>query len=65
VHPDVFALPSALEGVDIWTDPLVSQTVFISERLALALKPEAYARHLKLKKVRVAVPGQDGRPVPR
>ncbi len=64
VHPNVFALPSALEGVDIWKDPMVSQTVFVSERLALALKAEPYARHLKLKKVRVAVPGQDGRPAP-
>jgi hypothetical protein len=59
VHPGVFAVPSALEGVDIWKDPLVNRTMFVSERLALALKAEPYARHLKLKKVRVAASGPE------
>ncbi len=63
VHPNVFALPSALDGVDIWTDPTVSQTVFVSDRLALALKVAPYARHLQLKKVRVARPGEQAAPL--
>ena len=57
VHLGVCAVPEALDGVDIWRDPMVSKTVFVSERLALALKAEPYARHLKLKKVRVASAG--------
>ncbi len=56
VHPAVFALPGALDGVDIWTDPAVSRTIFVSDRLAQALQAEPYARHLGLKKVLVARP---------
>lgn len=37
LHSGVMALPSALEGPDIWTDPGIGGTLFVSDRLAKAL----------------------------
>lgn len=53
IHPGVFAWPSALAGPDIWIDPQVARTIFVTDRLAQALKAEEYAPKLGLKKVRV------------
>lgn len=54
VHPGVVAYPSALSGPDIWVDPDVMKTIFVSDRLALALKALPDSPKLGLKKVRVA-----------
>lgn len=45
---------SALEGPDIWTDPQVSTTIFVSDRLAQARKSEDWGKQVKLRRVRVA-----------
>jgi hypothetical protein len=50
----IVALPSVLEGPDIWTDPQVSTTIFFSDRLAQALLAENWGKQLKLRRVRVA-----------
>ena len=44
----------ALEGPDIWTDPQVARTIFVSDRLAQALKSEDWGKQVKLRRVRVA-----------
>lgn len=53
IHAGVVALPAALDGPDIWTDPQVSGTIFVSDRLAQALRAEEFSSKLGLKKVRV------------
>lgn len=57
VHPGVMALPSALHGPDIWNDPDVATTVFVSDRLAKALEKQEFGKALQLRRVRVAEPG--------
>lgn len=49
----VVAKPLALEGPDIWTDPQVATTVFVSDRLAQALKAEDWGKQVKLRRIRV------------
>ena len=57
VHPGVVALPSALEGPDLWTDPEVISTLFLSDPLARALIGTGFdkggRRGMNLKQVRV------------
>jgi hypothetical protein len=43
-----------LEGPDIWTDRQVASAVFVSDRLARALKAEDWGKQVKLRRVRVA-----------
>ncbi|MEM7644045.1 MAG: hypothetical protein AAF366_16215 [Pseudomonadota bacterium] len=60
VHPGVMALPSALEGPDLWTDPQVSRTLFLSDPLAQALIEAGFNKGrlggMALKQVRVDGP---------
>ncbi len=56
VDESVVALRSSMEGPDIWTDPQVVTTIFVSDQLARALLAEDFGKKLKLKKVRVAEP---------
>lgn len=57
VHPRVKAYRAALEGAAIWTDPAVSNTIFVNEALATALEAEPFGKVLRLKKVAVSEPG--------
>ncbi len=47
----------ALEGPDIWTDPQVSTTIFVSDGLAKVLLEQDFGKALKLRRVRVVEPG--------
>lgn len=53
VHPGVMALPSALHRPDIWNDPDVATTVFVSDRLAKALAKQEFGKALQLRKIKV------------
>lgn len=50
----IVARRQALEGPDIWTDPQVATTIFVSDRLAQALKAKDWGKQVKLRRVRVA-----------
>ena len=54
VHPWVCAYRTALDGPAIWTDPDVSDTLFVNDALAQALLDESFGRDLHLKQVRLA-----------
>jgi hypothetical protein len=51
VHPGVRAYRAALDGPAIWTDPAVSNTIFVNEALATALKVEPFGKALRLKRI--------------
>jgi hypothetical protein len=53
VHPGVVARADALAGPDIWQDPGVASTIFVSDRLAKALLAEEFGKELKLRKIRI------------
>lgn len=43
----------ALQGVDLWADPTLTRSVFLSDRLAKALKAAKLTRRFGLRKCRV------------
>jgi hypothetical protein len=63
VHQRVRALRSAPDGPAIWTDPDVSDTLFVNDALAHALLAEPFGRDLQLKQVRL-VEARKGLPKP-
>ena len=54
VDATIVARRSALEGPDIWTHRQVASVVFVSHRLAQALKAEGWGKQVKLRRVCVA-----------
>jgi len=63
VHPGVRALRSTVAGPAIWTDPELSNTLFLNDALAQALLSEPFGRDLRLKQVRL-VEAPKGPPKP-
>ena len=61
VHLRVRALRSAPDGPAIWTDPDVSDTLFVNDALAQALLSEPFGHDLRLAKV-LLVPKAKGLP---
>lgn len=50
----VIACRDALDGPDIWVDPVIREKVFISDRLAKAFKAASLTRTMELRAVRVS-----------
>jgi hypothetical protein len=54
VDTTIVARRSVVEGPDIWTDRQVASAVFVSDRLAQAMRAESWGVQVKLRPVRVA-----------
>jgi len=50
---DISVTKTALEGSDLWVDPLVRKALFLSDPLAKALKAAKLTRQFKLRKCRM------------